>query len=50
VGSYHHGKGPCRPVERMAQERAILVATACGEADEVACKVSFLEGELMAVR
>jgi hypothetical protein len=36
--------------ERMAQERAVLLATAHGEADKVARMVSFLEGELVATR
>jgi hypothetical protein len=37
-------------VKRMAQERIVLLATTHGEADEVAQKVSALEGELVAVR
>jgi hypothetical protein len=36
--------------ERMAQERAILLATARGEADEAAQRVSALEGKLTATR
>jgi hypothetical protein len=36
--------------ERMAQERAILLATARGEADEAAQRVSALEGKLAATR
>jgi hypothetical protein len=34
--------------EMMAQERVILLATACGEADEAAQRVFALEGELVA--
>jgi hypothetical protein len=34
--------------ERMAQERAVLLATARGEVDEAAERVSTLLGELMA--
>jgi hypothetical protein len=33
--------------ERMAQERAVLLATSRGEADEVAQRASALEGELV---
>jgi hypothetical protein len=36
--------------ERMAQERAILLATPRGEVDEAAQRVSTLEGELVARR
>jgi hypothetical protein len=36
--------------EKMAKERVVLPATACGEADEAAWRVSALEGELMATR
>jgi hypothetical protein len=36
--------------ERMAQERAILLVTTHGEANEVAQRVFILEGELMAAR
>jgi hypothetical protein len=35
--------------EMMAQERVILLATACGEADEAAQRVFALEGELVAL-
>jgi hypothetical protein len=35
--------------ERMAQERVILLATARAKADEVAQRVSALEGELVAM-
>jgi hypothetical protein len=34
--------------ERMAQERAVLLATSCSEADEAAQRVSTLEGKLVA--
>jgi hypothetical protein len=34
--------------EKMAQERVVLLATAHGEVDEMAQRVSILEGELMA--
>jgi hypothetical protein len=33
--------------ERMSQERAVLLATSRGEADEVAQRASALEGELV---
>jgi hypothetical protein len=36
--------------EKMAQESFVLLATAHGEADMVAWRVSVLEGELMATR
>jgi hypothetical protein len=36
--------------ERIAKEWAILLAFACGEADEVAQRVSLLEGEFMVAR
>jgi hypothetical protein len=35
--------------EMMAQQRVILLATACGEADEAAQIVFTLEGELVAL-
>jgi hypothetical protein len=35
-------------VERLAQDRAVLLATTHVEVDEVAQRVSFLEGELVA--
>jgi hypothetical protein len=34
--------------EKMAQERVVLLATAHGEVDKMAQRVSILEGELMA--
>jgi hypothetical protein len=34
----------------MAEERAILLATACGAADKATHRVSTLEGELVAAR
>jgi hypothetical protein len=36
--------------ERVAQERDVLLASACVEADEAVQRVSLLEGELVAVR
>jgi hypothetical protein len=36
--------------ERIAKEWAILLAFACGEADEVAQRVSLLEGEFTVAR
>jgi hypothetical protein len=36
--------------EKMAQERAILLATIHSEVDEVAERISILEGDLVAVR
>jgi hypothetical protein len=35
-------------VERMAQERVVLLGTAHGEVDKVAKRVFFLESDLMA--
>jgi hypothetical protein len=37
-------------VERMAQERVVLLATAHGEVDEAAQRVSTLEAELVGMR
>jgi hypothetical protein len=37
-------------VERVAKERAILLASTCIEVDEVVQRVSLLEGELVATR
>jgi hypothetical protein len=37
-------------VEMMAQERLVLLATAHGEANEAAQRVSTLDSELMTVR
>jgi Flp pilus assembly secretin CpaC len=36
--------------EKMAQQRVVLLATACGEANEVAQGVSILEDELVTTR
>jgi hypothetical protein len=36
--------------EKMAQERAVLLATAHGEAEEAAQRVSALKGKLVAMR
>jgi hypothetical protein len=36
--------------EKMAQERAILLATVCGVADKAAQRVSILEGGLVVTR
>jgi hypothetical protein len=36
--------------EKMAQERAVLLATVHSEVDEVAERISILEGDLVAVR
>jgi hypothetical protein len=44
AGGRHHGRGWA---ERMAHKSVILLASARGEADEVAWKVSLLEGELV---
>jgi hypothetical protein len=44
AGGHHHGRGWA---ERMAHKSVILLASAHGEADEVAWKVSLLEGELV---
>jgi hypothetical protein len=50
AGGCRYGGNSCYQVEKKAQERAILLATVCGEADEAAQRVSTLEGELMARR
>jgi hypothetical protein len=49
VGGYRHGSVLYHLAGEDGQEKVVLLATACGEVDEVAQRVSFLEGELVVV-
>jgi hypothetical protein len=49
MGDCSDGGARAAQAERMAQEKAVLLATTHGEADEVAQRVFILEGELVAM-
>jgi hypothetical protein len=46
VGDHHHGRGLSTRAKRMALESSIFLASPHREANEMARKVSYLEGEL----
>jgi hypothetical protein len=50
TGGCRNGGGPRYPCGEDGREKAILLATAYGEADEVAQRVSMLEDKLLATR